>query len=320
MTNNDYLNLNKDLRFSPTEILNLNKYLKADFGKNDYAELRTNPNVFTQVDGFLNNYQFDKDLTLALRNDFNADEIAPDSWGYPAHHPVTQAFINFNPFIWKAFIASNNFSTIGFHNYIRGVGTSDGYGKSIGAIGEGIFAKRLSDDAGFTTFISQGSNKGGYQHDILQRTACFRIKIGSTESTFVLKVNYTDQDGERRSSDIWTFGKDGKFSIGKISYEVKTVDEATNPYWIKKSLLDGVDQVKKRASIDGIDAGVLVFDYNAFQVIKDDPDVIAAIADLNSQKNSDNQQKAFIRLESGLRAEADRAYYALRDLTINLQP
>ena len=298
----------------------LNKYLKADFDKNDYAELRTNPNVFTQVDGFLNNYQFDKDLTQALRNDFSADEIAPDSWGYPAHHAVTQAFINFNPFIWKAFIASNNFSTIGFHNHVRGVGTGDSYGKSIGAIGEGIFAKRLSDDAGFTTFISQGSNKGGYQHDILQRTACFRIKIGSTESTFVLKVNYTDQDGERRSSDIWTFGKDGKFSIGKISYEVKTVDEATNPYWIKKSLLDGVDQVKKRASIDGIDAGVLVFDYNAFQVIKDDPDVIAAIADLNSQKNSDNQQKAFIRLESGLRAEADRAYYALRDLTINLQP
>jgi hypothetical protein len=299
------------------------KYEGAGFSPAEYSALRADEVLFGQVDGFFSNNLYDNDLMESFKEDFNSSEIEfePESWGYPVNHPVTQAIKGFNSYIWRAFIGANNFSTIGFHKHARGEGEPLAYGKSIGAIGEGIFAKRLSDEAGFSTFITQNSKKGGYQHDALQRTVCFKLNSGSVQTTFVLKANFTNEDGETQSSDVWTFGnRNRRISVGKISYEVKTVDETSSSFNLIKAFKAGVTQVKDRVSVNGIDAGILVFDYDAYQIIRYEPEVVVALADLNAERNVNNQRRAFLRLERNLRSEADRAYYALINLVKNLQP
>jgi hypothetical protein len=298
------------------------RYLNAGFNLQEFDLLWADDVLFAQVDGFFDSNQHDVDVMKSFKDGFSLteNEFEPESWGYPVNHPVTQAIKGFNNYIWRAFVGSNNFSTKTFHKHTRGEGGADALGKSIGAIGEGIFAKRLNDAAGFSTFIAQNSRMGGYQHDILQRTVCFKATL-DPESYFTLKVNYTDGDGGNRATEVYTYkDKNSRFSVGKISYEVKTVDESSSVYNLKSAFEVGVTQVKDRALVNGIDAGILVFDLDAYQIIKNHPDVIAALSDLESVRNSLGHQKAFLRLEPNLRYEAGRAYYALKDLIKNIQP
>ena len=96
---------------------------------------------------------------------------------YPQNHPVSKIVIAYSPNIWRGFWGANNTSLKHFHQWTRGNAGSDAYGKAIGAIGEGLFADRLTSSVkplnGVPSNLSFGRSVGGLQTDLLQETQLF---------------------------------------------------------------------------------------------------------------------------------------------------
>ena len=63
-----------------------------------------------------------------------------------------------------------------------------------------------------------------------------------------------------------------------------------------------------------------MFDKFAYEVIKNNPQVVNALDRLNNLRNSDGQRRGFLRIESNLRQEANNAYYALVNKIKNIAP
>jgi hypothetical protein len=230
--------------------------------------------------------------------------------GYPGSHNVAKHIINYNIYIYYAFEGSNNTSTIHFHNHSKGLAGSDARGKAIGAIGEGIFATRLTSKYAPNSSLSIGYKYRGFHHDLLQETKLFSAGHGA----FQLKVNHTDQDGNRLSSKMDVLGgtmKNKRFGMGRISYEVKTNNPDTGIENIFNSFSTGVQQVTDRSKV--VDAAVLVFDYDSFQVIRDLPATQALIKKLETNMNKRGERTTYLNLERNLSSESNRAYHALKD-------
>ena len=94
---------------------------------------------------------------------------------------------------------------------------------------------------------------------------------------------------------------------------MKTYSEDTKFEFLVSGFVEGVRQVEERAALNGINVGILVFDKEAYDVIKQDPRVRSAYIRLQSIMVN-NTEAGFLRLVSGLRPETSRAYYALVDL------
>jgi RHS repeat-associated protein len=239
------------------------------------------------------------------------DGMAPESGpGYSANHPVVKAIRSYNEYIWYAFEGSNNTSTTHFHLHAKGLSGADGRGKAIGAIGEGLFATRLTSNTSETgSALYMGRKIGGLHHDMLQSTNLFTLKHGR----FELKVNHTDINGVSRNSKV-NVARTGFISQGTISYEVKTLSPKSDPAMLLSQFVTGVSQIAERTNV--ADAGVLVFDQAAWNVVYNSPhraDLMKAYNSLTGLKNSHGNQVGFLRLENGLYDDSNKSYHALKD-------
>ncbi|MEM6272782.1 MAG: hypothetical protein AAF998_25435 [Bacteroidota bacterium] len=236
--------------------------------------------------------------------------VLPPGPGYAQSHPVSKAIIAYNPNIWRAFHGSNNTSTIHFHQHAKGLAGPDARGKAIGAIGEGLFASRLTSHPSETkSELFIGADVGGFHHDSYQRTYLYTFAAGR----FELKVNHTDIYGNSRGSKVET-SRSGWISQGTISYEVKTLSANSDPSFILAQFLSGVSQVTARTK--AADAGVLVFDQDAWNTVYNSPlrgDLMSAYNELTELRNSQGNQVGFLRLEQGLYDDANKSYHALKD-------
>lgn len=199
--------------------------------------------------------------------------------------------------------------------------------RASGAIGEGIMGRRILTGGASITGSSLffGWNYSNYAHDLMQVTNLPRVSFSGTEAKFELKVNFTSESGSPLSTQVTVSRSNTNwftslFTTGKISYEVKTNSPTSTPAAIGSSFTTGVQQVIDRSKADGVDAGVLVFDKDAYEVIKNLPSVREAIIKLNANKNAAGEQMSFLRLESSLHYEAERAYYGIRDKIMNINP
>lgn len=193
---------------------------------------------------------------------------------------------------------------------------SGDYGKSIGAIGEGITASTIASESSLFSLVLQNSRIGGFQHDILLEVPLLLINGSGTQN---LRVHYTDENGSSRVYDQ-DIASSSRLKIAKVSYEVKTYSENTAAAFLIDGFLTGVQQVQDRSAVSDINAGVLVFDKSAFDIIKNDPQVVNAIDRLNNLKNPDGQRRAFLRIENGLRQNANNAYFALVNRIKDIAP
>ena len=314
MNNAAYRLANQQAAYVATIIETLGKYTKAGFTAEEFVSFYSDKNLFKQVETFLNSNGTNSESIEIIKTHVNNLIESP---GYGTNHPVTTSIRTFNWYIWRAFEGANNISTIGFHNQARGLGSFGDYGKSIGAIGEGIVAKKIADEASFISFVSQNSRIGGYQHDIMLEVP---LLIRNGVGTHDLRIHFTDENGNPESYTQDVGSNSGRLKFGRVSYEVKTYSEDTPINFLINGFEEGVQQVIDRTSANGVNAGVLVFDKNAFDVIKNDPRVINAMNRLNNLKTSNNQKQGFLRIESGLRQESNNAYYALVDRIKNLTP
>jgi hypothetical protein len=321
-TNTDFYNANLALNFPSSAVTALSKYTKAGFTTQEFVYLFKNQGLFKQSNGFLSENNFNQSIVDFVK-ELSKEKPVLDVPGYPENHPVAQSVLNFNEFIWNAFEGSNNISTKGLHKTALGLDGGDGYSKCVGAIGEGIFAKRLVDGGTSKNLVWQGITIGAIHHDLITTIPCVKVNTTSINAGFTLKINYTDQNGNPISASVFPYraNKQGiNMAVGAISYEVKTYSPNTALVWIKNGFIDGIEQAIKRANQPGCDAGVLVFDLPAFNIIKNDVAVQAAISKLATIKNQYGEQKAFLRLENNLHYEADRAFYAIKDRIKNLNP
>jgi hypothetical protein len=244
--------------------------------------------------------------------------------GYSKGHRVSQAIRDYNEWIWWAFEGSNNTSTIHFHFHVRGQAGADGYGKAIGAIGEGIFASRLTE--GKMTLTSSavyiGKDFAGHHHDLLRSTELRQTEKGS----FVLKVDDTNKSGIVGFNKVTVPCRQGACwqSYGRVSYEVKTLDPTKNTASsILQQFTRGVDQVLARTNTSSIDAGVLVFDMDAWNVAYNSelrPKMEAQYQRLVGHRNQYGEQDSFLRLESGLSRDSQRSYHALSNRIRDISP
>lgn len=318
----DFYNTNVALNFPSSAVASFSKYTKAGFSTQEFVELFKNQGLFIQANGFLSENNFNHSVVDFVK-ELSREKPVLDVPGYPENHPVAQSVLNFNEYIWNAFEGSNNISTRGLHKTALGLDGGDGYSKCVGAIGEGIFAKRLVDGGTSKYQVWQGITIGSIHHDLITTIPCVKVNTTNINAGFTLKVNYTDQNGNPISASIFPYRADKQgidMAVGAISYEVKTYSPNTAPVWIKQGFIDGIEQAIKRANQTGCDVGVLVFDLPAFNIIKNDVAVQAAISKLATIKNKYGEQKAFLRLENNLHYEADRAFYAIKDRIKNLNP
>jgi hypothetical protein len=312
MNNASYLGLNQQLGYLESTVQSYAKFAKAGFSGSEFIGLFLDQILFAQVDGFLNESRMNSEAVNEIKELANISLVGP---GYPFEHPVSLAIRNFNKYIFRAFLYSNNFSDIYFHNYARFQDSKDTYRKAIGAIGEGIMAQKVSDESSVISVVTQGSTKGGEQHDILVRVPLYKINGSGTHD---LRVHYTESDG---SPAAYTQKLSGdRFKIGRISYEIKTFSDDIEQRYIVAGFVEGVQQVYDRTGTLGANAGVLVFDKNAYDIVKNHPDVVAALDRLNGFRDSNGNKKGFLRLENGLRNEVNRALYALIDRIKNINP
>ena len=134
-----------------------------------------------------------------------------------------------------------------------------------------------------------------------------------------LRVHYTDENGSSLTYNQ-EVASSSRLKIAKVSYEVKTYSDNTAPAFLIDAFVTGVQQVEDRSAVTEINAGVLVFDTSAFNVIKNSTQVINAMNRLNNLRNPDGQRRAFLRIENDLRQNTDRAYYALVDKIKDIAP
>lgn len=184
----------------------------------------------------------------------------------------------------------------------------DGYRKSLGIIGEGIAADRIIKNLGplynSIGVVAIGINQNGFHHDILKTTPLGNTTFG----TFELNVQSTDENGNTINNmvDVPNIN-----FYGHTSFEVKTFNPKTEPASLLAGFKTGVDQIIDRANTT--DAGVLIFDKDAFLKIKNyNPTALnAQLQRINSVLNQQGQRKVFLKLEKSLYLESQRAFFAI---------
>ncbi|MCZ4245327.1 hypothetical protein [Pedobacter punctiformis] len=248
-------------------------------------------------------------------NIFTSNRIQSDT--YTESHPVSQKIIAYNPWIYRAFIGANNTSVKYFHLVSKGLAGKDGYGKSIGAIGEGLFAQRVTTE--YPT--SPGGNMrigywaGSTHIDALQEH--FLPKVGGMY--YGIMINYTDIDGnpKQQKMEYPDLNHNTSMEIGRIAYEVKTLNVNKNSVeTLYATFQEGVNQTVHRSKINGVNASVLVFDYNCWMKLMSSSyrqSVLNTISNIYSIKNSSNEQVIFIRIEKNLWQDSNKAYFDLID-------
>ncbi|PWS32826.1 hypothetical protein DF947_07070 [Pedobacter paludis] len=247
-------------------------------------------------------------------NGINIYGNTPSLPDYPANHPVSEAIASYSPWIYLALSNSNNTSIRHFHKQARGLAGGDGWGKAIGAIGEGLAASRVTSwptSPGFQYKI--GYMVGTTHLDGLQWG--FLLKTGSGTGWGLNVVN-SDLNG---NEVITRMNKpDGPEVMGqkiaRISYEVKTISPYNDPAYLWASFSEGIKQAEHRANSSGISASVLIFDTESFMKLKNSiyaPQLMNRLAIMFSRKNVDGEQKVYLRLEQNLYANARSSYFAL---------
>ncbi|SFA41396.1 hypothetical protein SAMN04488511_102313 [Pedobacter suwonensis] len=241
---------------------------------------------------------------------------------YPETHPVSIAIANYNEWIYRALIGANNTSVKHMHLNSKGLSGSDAYAKGIGAIGEGIFAQRVTTE--YPT--SPGGNMyiGYYINtthiDALQEH--FLPAVGG--SYYGLQVNYTDIYGNPLSKKMEYPDPNHSTTLekGRIAYEIKTNSANRNSEsTLYQTFLLGINQTVHRANISGIDAGVLVMDFDAWKKLINssyNQQVISRLNEVYNIKNSKNEQKIYLRIEKNLWSDANKAYWDILGRIKNL--
>jgi hypothetical protein len=248
---------------------------------------------------------------------------------YPDNHPVSLFVKNFNPYIFYSFQQSNNTSLKQLHETSKGTGTSDGYGKGIGAIGEGLFAQRLSIPPIFSTRVQSVLGAKIYDNslppkityvDLITEQDCPENQYGYS----FVDLNFTDLNGSptskrlslRVNNQSYMFAT-VRINKGLIAYEVKTYNPSNDESVLFKAFTEGVNQTIKRALIKDITAGVLVFDYDSFQKIYNSPvyktKVESVMNQLKAIKKYKFDQAVFLRLERNLWRDSNNAYHSILD-------
>lgn len=249
-------------------------------------------------------------------NNYNVIEINNfQSNPYSENHPVSKKIIAYNPWIYRALVGSNNTSVRHLHLISKGLAAGDGYRKGIGAIGEGLFAERVTTDyptsPGGNMYV--GQMVGGTHIDALQEH--FLPKIGG--SYYGLMVNYTDINGNPQHQKMQhpDLTHNTALEIGRIAYEVKTLNANKNSEEnIYKAFLQGINQTIQRSKINGIDVGVLVFDSEAWRKLLNSNykgSVLNKLNEISSLKNTANERIVYIRIEKNLWKDANSAYFDL---------
>ena len=303
------------------EYLYNKKELQEELGQYDYGARFYDPVIgrFGVIDLQAEKYPTQSSYVYAANNPLRYIDINGEGPGYPESHPVSQAIIKYNPWIYQAFQYANNTSNIQLYNFAKGIAGSDAYGKSIGAIGEALFAQRLTAHISETTSnLTFGMRLGGYQVDLLQATTLYRSPDGAPG--FELRVNATDIYGKATSSMLSVLASTNRvFTYGTIAYEVKTIDPNGSLDNIYKAFVGGVNQAIDRTKV--ADASELVFDKSAFSKLLNSPmgvDALKQLGRLTGIKNSQGEQRGFLRLENGLTSDAQKALYGLKDILKNI--
>lgn len=298
---------------NPTDINSFieNNFRSEDFiSDNDYEstdlsfDINNNGNV-SFVDNNTNFFGFN-------------NQVEPD---YPQSHPVSQAIENYSPWIYYAFAGANNTSIKHFHQTAKGLAATDGYSKAIGAIGEGLFVKRLTSVPTFPPAdVIIGKYVGTTHIDAyLHRTLPALGNVG-----FEIAINYTTIDGTPAVTKIshpkgFTFA--GQTTTA-VAYEIKTYNADKNTVQsLFKAFNEGVRQVKHRANLPGIAAAVLVFDDRAWNKLINSSygaQVITTMNEITAITNPNGEQIIYLRIEVGLSRDAQKVFYALRDRIKNL--
>jgi hypothetical protein len=305
-------NPNSKESFDKNGHLFIEKYSRIGFSIDEFSKLAGNDILLKNVEEFLFETNEDIEAIAEIKGFLNKITESP---GYGYWHEVSNTIRLFNPYIYEAFEGANNISTKSFHDHARGL-SPDAKRNSIGAIGEGIVASKLAKESSIFSLVDQNNRLGGYQHDIMLRVPL----IKPNPAGFVdLKIHYTDEEGNPRVYDK-NIRYSGRFRLANISYEVKTFSENTSYEYLLEGFLTGVQQVADRTSVSGVEAGLLVFDKSAFDIIKYDPRVKSAIVRLESLTTNSGSQKGFLRLINDLKPETERAYYSLIDRIKNIKP
>jgi hypothetical protein len=271
------------------------------------------------------------DLTFDINNNGNVsfvdnnieyfgfhNQVEPD---YPQNHPVSQAIENYSPWIYYAFAGANNTSIKHFHETAKGLAAKDGYSKAIGAIGEGLFVKRLTSVPIFPPArVIIGKYVGTTHIDAY----LYRILPSLGNTGFEIAINYTTIDGTPAVNKIshpkgFTFA--GQTTTA-VAYEVKTYNADKNTDQnLFKAFNEGVKQVRHRANLPGIAAAVLVFDDRAWNKLINSSygaQVITTMNEITAITNPDGEQIIYLRIEAGLSRDAQKVFYALKDRIKNL--
>ncbi|MCX2573586.1 hypothetical protein [Pedobacter sandarakinus] len=203
---------------------------------NSFEDFKRNVLVI-EADQSFNDSDADNNCTLMDLNNignasFNSNEFdvfTPSAIlpGYGPSHLVSQAIKNFNPWIYYAFLGSNNTSLAHFHLTAKGMDAGDGYRKAIGAIGEGLFVSRLTSlptSPPASLFIAK---MFGTTH--IDALVVRKIPFVNG-SGYEIAINYTDLNGDYQQKrmkhpDGLTMGP---IKETTISYEVKTLNAAAN--------------------------------------------------------------------------------------------
>ncbi|WP_412465651.1 hypothetical protein [Pedobacter sp. KLB.chiD] len=241
---------------------------------------------------------------------------------YPETHPVSVTIANYNQWIYRALIGANNTSVKHLHLNSKGLAASDAYAKAIGAIGEGIFAQRVTTE--YPT--SPGGNMYiGYYINTTHIDALQEHYLpGAGGSYYGLLVNYTDINGNPLSKKFEYPDPSHSTTLekGRIAYEIKTNNVNRNSAaTLYQTFMMGINQTVHRANIRGIDASVLVMDYDAWKKLLNSSygqQVVAKLNEVYNIKNDKNEQKIFIRIQKNLWSDANKAYWDILGKIKNL--
>ncbi|MFC0518003.1 hypothetical protein ACFFGT_27565 [Mucilaginibacter angelicae] len=262
---------------------------------------------------------------LSTTETFNSYNNTLPADSYPDNHPVSIAVRTFNPYIYAAFLGSNNTSIKNFHQTAKGLSGSDGYGKAIGAIGEGLFAQRLLSIpsvsrvrtiSGAVVMDNTNPSKTIYIDLLTEQTL-----PEAEEGYSYVKMQYTDVNGNALSKDLKIQRNSQTrmmgFTIlnkGFVAYEIKTYNPSNTPDILFKGFVEGIQQTMTRGFFRNMTAGVLVFDKAAFTALYNSPyraKVDAILKSAQAMRNINGEQAVFLRLENNLWLNANSAYYAL---------
>lgn len=242
------------------------------------------------------NFSFDNiETNFAFSsNGVNVYGNGPGLPDYPSSHPVSAAIAAYNPWIYLAFSNSNNTSIRHFHKQVRSLAGSDGWGKAIGAIGEGLAASRITawpTSPGFdyrVGYMVGTTHLDGLQWGLLLKT--------SSGTGWGLNVVNSDLNGNEVITKMEK--PDGPEIIGqkmaRISYEIKTISPYNEPAYLWASFSEGIKQAEHRANSSGISASVLLFDTDSFIKLKKStygPQLLNRLAIMFSRKNGSGEQK-----------------------------